>query len=220
MTQGSDVPAPDAGEVRTFEDILADLSTRTQGCSLARSGTSLRDTPSSGQGGAMQPRHAPGACCMNAADKSTALFARIRRRRSSACWRASWRASSRSPALAGPPPSPRSRRRSRSRTGYPGTSRSRCHSARGTGSAPCCSRHGRPADAEAVYRADLKKYPKNGWSLIGLSRALAAQGKPSRESTKSSAGPGPAPIPGFAPPDSEENRTREPQTSSTETCRT
>ena len=40
---------------------------------------------------------------------------------------------------------------------------------------------GRPADAEAVYRADLEKYPKNGWALMGLGRALAAQGKPSRE---------------------------------------
>jgi tetratricopeptide (TPR) repeat protein len=36
---------------------------------------------------------------------------------------------------------------------------------------------GQPADAEAVYRADLEKYPENGWSLRGLSRALAQQGK-------------------------------------------
>jgi tetratricopeptide (TPR) repeat protein len=35
----------------------------------------------------------------------------------------------------------------------------------------------RPADAEAVYRADLAQYPKNGWSLFGLQRALAAQKK-------------------------------------------
>jgi hypothetical protein len=35
----------------------------------------------------------------------------------------------------------------------------------------------RPADAEAVYRADLEIYPENGWALRGLSRALAAQGK-------------------------------------------
>jgi tetratricopeptide (TPR) repeat protein len=41
----------------------------------------------------------------------------------------------------------------------------------------------RPADAETVYRADLKKHPKNGWSLLGLSQALAAQGKPSREAS-------------------------------------
>jgi tetratricopeptide (TPR) repeat protein len=40
---------------------------------------------------------------------------------------------------------------------------------------------GRPADAETVYRADLKKHPHNGWSLLGLSQALAAQGKPARE---------------------------------------
>jgi tetratricopeptide (TPR) repeat protein len=36
---------------------------------------------------------------------------------------------------------------------------------------------GRPADAERVYRADLAKWPDNGWSLYGLSRALEAQGK-------------------------------------------
>ncbi len=43
---------------------------------------------------------------------------------------------------------------------------------------------GRPADAESVYRADLQKHPKNGWSLLGVSQALAAQGKPSREVTE------------------------------------
>jgi len=43
---------------------------------------------------------------------------------------------------------------------------------------------GRPADAEPVYRADLKKHPQNGWSLLGLSQALAAQGKPAREATE------------------------------------
>jgi tetratricopeptide (TPR) repeat protein len=37
---------------------------------------------------------------------------------------------------------------------------------------------GRAAEAEAVYRADLAMWPKNGWSLYGLSRALAAQKKP------------------------------------------
>jgi tetratricopeptide (TPR) repeat protein len=36
---------------------------------------------------------------------------------------------------------------------------------------------GRPADAEAVYREDLKRFPENGWSLIGLRRSLVAQGK-------------------------------------------
>jgi tetratricopeptide (TPR) repeat protein len=36
---------------------------------------------------------------------------------------------------------------------------------------------GRAADAEAVYRADLDMWPKNGWSLFGLSGALAAQKK-------------------------------------------
>jgi tetratricopeptide (TPR) repeat protein len=33
------------------------------------------------------------------------------------------------------------------------------------------------ADAEAVYREDLKRYPENGWSLNGLGQALAGQGK-------------------------------------------
>jgi tetratricopeptide (TPR) repeat protein len=36
---------------------------------------------------------------------------------------------------------------------------------------------GRAAQAEAVYREDLKHYPKNGWSLYGLAQALNAQGK-------------------------------------------
>lgn len=35
----------------------------------------------------------------------------------------------------------------------------------------------RPAEAEGVYRADLEIYPENGWSLRGLSRALAEQKK-------------------------------------------
>jgi len=42
----------------------------------------------------------------------------------------------------------------------------------------------RPADAETVYRQDLERHPKNGWSLLGLSQALAAQGKQSREVTE------------------------------------
>lgn len=33
----------------------------------------------------------------------------------------------------------------------------------------------RPAEAEAVYRKDLQRFPDNGWSLYGLSVALAAQ---------------------------------------------
>ena len=35
----------------------------------------------------------------------------------------------------------------------------------------------RYADAEAVYRADLKDHPMNGWSLDGLARALRSQGR-------------------------------------------
>jgi tetratricopeptide (TPR) repeat protein len=36
---------------------------------------------------------------------------------------------------------------------------------------------GRPSDAEAVYREDLRRNPGNGWSLLGLSQSLTAQGK-------------------------------------------
>ena len=39
----------------------------------------------------------------------------------------------------------------------------------------------KPADAEAVYRADLKDHPHNGWSLLGLQTALKDQGKSSPE---------------------------------------
>lgn len=38
-------------------------------------------------------------------------------------------------------------------------------------------RAGRYADAEAVYREDLVRYPENGWSLFGLARSLHLQGK-------------------------------------------
>jgi tetratricopeptide (TPR) repeat protein len=34
---------------------------------------------------------------------------------------------------------------------------------------------GRPGEAEAVYREDLRRNPKNGWAYFGLSQALAAQ---------------------------------------------
>ncbi|MCE9554527.1 MAG: hypothetical protein K8T91_14295, partial [Planctomycetes bacterium] len=34
-----------------------------------------------------------------------------------------------------------------------------------------------PADAERVYREDLTRWPKNGWSLLGLTKALERQGK-------------------------------------------
>ncbi|MEZ6243002.1 MAG: hypothetical protein R3B57_08165 [Phycisphaerales bacterium] len=36
---------------------------------------------------------------------------------------------------------------------------------------------GHPQEAEAVYREDLTRHPNNGWSLLGLSQALEAQGK-------------------------------------------
>ncbi|MCA9287670.1 MAG: hypothetical protein KDA05_03745, partial [Phycisphaerales bacterium] len=37
----------------------------------------------------------------------------------------------------------------------------------------------RPAEAEAAYRADLERHPNNGWSLLGLTQSLAAQGRES-----------------------------------------
>ncbi len=39
----------------------------------------------------------------------------------------------------------------------------------------------RPADAERVYREALADHPHNGWSLLGLTQALAAQGRPTAE---------------------------------------
>ncbi len=36
---------------------------------------------------------------------------------------------------------------------------------------------GRAAEAEAVYREDLRRWPGNGWSLFGLAQSLRAQGK-------------------------------------------
>jgi tetratricopeptide (TPR) repeat protein len=37
---------------------------------------------------------------------------------------------------------------------------------------------GRAAEAEAVYREDLRRNPENGWSLFGLAQSLRAQAKP------------------------------------------
>lgn len=36
---------------------------------------------------------------------------------------------------------------------------------------------GKPAEAEAVYRENLDRFPENGWALAGLAAALRAQGK-------------------------------------------
>ncbi|MGH7740890.1 MAG: hypothetical protein ACRENS_02585 [Candidatus Eiseniibacteriota bacterium] len=36
---------------------------------------------------------------------------------------------------------------------------------------------GRAEEAEAVYRADLKRNPENGWALLGLTQSLRRQGK-------------------------------------------
>jgi predicted Zn-dependent protease len=38
-------------------------------------------------------------------------------------------------------------------------------------------RMGKPADAEAVFREDLKRQPENGWALYGLEKSLRAQNK-------------------------------------------
>jgi hypothetical protein len=35
---------------------------------------------------------------------------------------------------------------------------------------------GRPKDAEAAFRGDMKKFPDNGWSLSGLHASLVQQG--------------------------------------------
>jgi tetratricopeptide (TPR) repeat protein len=37
---------------------------------------------------------------------------------------------------------------------------------------------GRPAEAEAVYREELRRNPENGWSLFGLAQSLLAQDRP------------------------------------------
>ena len=34
---------------------------------------------------------------------------------------------------------------------------------------------GKPAEAEAVYREDLRRNPENGWALCGLAQSLKAQ---------------------------------------------
>ncbi|MEZ6071031.1 MAG: tetratricopeptide repeat protein [Pirellulales bacterium] len=36
----------------------------------------------------------------------------------------------------------------------------------------------RPAESEAVFRADLERHPRNPWALHGLAESLARQGKP------------------------------------------
>jgi tetratricopeptide (TPR) repeat protein len=41
----------------------------------------------------------------------------------------------------------------------------------------------KPNEAEAVYRADLRVHPENGWSLAGLAKALKAQGKTAEAKT-------------------------------------
>jgi len=38
-------------------------------------------------------------------------------------------------------------------------------------------RAGNPAEAEELYRQNLKRFPENGWALFGLAQALRAQGR-------------------------------------------
>jgi len=40
-------------------------------------------------------------------------------------------------------------------------------------------KEGKPAEAETVYRADLQRFPENGWDLFGLAASLRAEGKAS-----------------------------------------
>lgn len=40
-----------------------------------------------------------------------------------------------------------------------------------------------PAEAERIYREDLARWPKNGWSLLGLTKALDRQGKQAEAET-------------------------------------
>jgi TolA-binding protein len=42
---------------------------------------------------------------------------------------------------------------------------------------------GRARDAETAFRDDMKKFPDNGWSLIGLQKSLERQGK-TKEATE------------------------------------
>ena len=42
---------------------------------------------------------------------------------------------------------------------------------------------GQNAEAEKVYREDLRRFPENGWSLFGLAEALRAQGKNTEAAT-------------------------------------
>ena len=48
---------------------------------------------------------------------------------------------------------------------------------------------GQHAEAEKVYREDLRRFPENGWSLFGLAQALRAQGKNDRSGRSGSALP-------------------------------
>jgi tetratricopeptide (TPR) repeat protein len=38
-------------------------------------------------------------------------------------------------------------------------------------------RAGRAAEAVAVYQEDLRRFPENGWSLLGLTQAYRALGR-------------------------------------------
>ena len=61
------------------------------------------------------------------------------------------------------------------------------------------------ADAERVYREELDDHPHNGWSLIGLQKALAGRGVSSRRWMPTSRRAGRALTPGFGHRDSDAN---------------
>ena len=42
---------------------------------------------------------------------------------------------------------------------------------------------GRAAEAEQVYREDLRRNPDNGWALFGLAQSLQAQGRAAEAET-------------------------------------
>ena len=74
-----------------------------------------------------------------------------------------------------------SSRRRRSRTCSRTTNPRRCRLPRATGWARRLLEAKRYADAERVYREELEDHPHNGWSLIGLQKALAGRGVTSAE---------------------------------------
>ena len=67
--------------------------------------------------------------------------------------------------------------RRRSKMSWRTTSPKRCRLPPATGSVPRLLEAKRYTDAERVYREELADHPHNGWSLIGLQKALAGQAR-------------------------------------------